>query len=90
MTKHSVIDEEVIIEPQLIGDLTLSNKLTHDVIDTVMHTNILPSSFVSTYPVVINYKHGTIRVLAGSTVNYSTAGEINNTIRMFVSYIYQE
>lgn len=88
------IDEEVIFGPDLIGapvagpggQLVTANA----VMTTLQNPSIVKNSFVSNYPVIINYKNGVAKVPAGSFLNYaSVVGGGLDSIRIIVSYIYQ-
>ena len=89
------VDEEIIFGPDLIGTPVVdpaSGQLVtaHDVNTTLQNPSIVKGSFVSDYPVTINYKNGVAKILAGSFLNYaSVSGGSLDSIRIIVSYIYQ-
>jgi hypothetical protein len=88
------IDEEVIFGPDLIGTPVVGpgGQLVtgHDVMTVLQNPSIVKGSFVSNYPVIINYKNGVAKVPAGSFLNYaSIVGGTLDSIRIIVSYIYQ-
>src|SRR6266568_6219206 len=90
------IDEEVIFGPELIGTPVIdpSGQLAtaHDVMTTLQNPSIVKNSFVSNYPVVINYKNGVAKIPAGSFLNYKISKDPLaplDSIRIIVSYTYQ-
>lgn len=87
------VDEEVIFGPDLIGapDVVPGGLITtHDVMTTLQNPSIVKHSFVSDYPVIINYKNGVAKIPKGSFLNYaSVAGGGLDSIRIIVSYAYQ-
>lgn len=88
------VDEEVIFGPELIGPpvpgpggqpVTATDNLA-----VLQNPSIIKNSFVSNYPVVINYRNGVAKVPAGSFLNYaSIVGGTLDSIRIIVSYLYQ-
>lgn len=88
------IDEEVIFSPALIGTPGVGPAgepvTTHDVMAELQHPSIVKGSFVSNYPVFLNSNNGTIRIPAGSDLNYaSVPGGSLDSIRVIVSYSFQ-
>ncbi len=87
------IDEEVIFGPELIGTpVVVPGGLVtgHDVMTVLQNPSIIKNSFVSNYPVIINYRNGVAKVPAGSFLNYaSIVGGSLDSIRIIVSYLYQ-
>jgi hypothetical protein len=87
------IDEEIIFGPDLIGTpvSTPAGLVTaHDVMTTLQNPSIVKSSFVSNYPVVINYRNGVAKILTGSFLNYaSIPGGTLDSVRIIVNYLYQ-
>lgn len=88
------VDEEVIFSPELVGTPGVGPQgqpvVTHDMLTTLQNPSIVKNSFVSNYPVVINYKNGCAKILSGSDLNYaSVVGGALDSIRIIVSYIYQ-
>lgn len=90
------IDEEVIFGPDLIGTpisgpggqlVTATDNMT-----TLQNPSIIKGSFVSNYPVIINYKNGVAKLPAGSFLNYRINPDPMaplDSIRIIVSYLYQ-
>lgn len=88
------VDEEVIFGPDVIGAPVIGPGgqliTAHDVMTTLQNPSIVKGSFVSNYPVIINYRNGVAKIPAGSFLNYSSApGIAMDSIRIIVSYIYQ-
>lgn len=88
------IDEEVLFGPELIGPPGVGPAgqpvVTHDVMTVLQNPSIVKNSFVSNFPVVINYKNGVAKILMGEDLNYaSVSGGPLDSIRIIVSYIYQ-
>lgn len=91
-----MIDEEVIFGPDLIGTpvsgpggqlVTATDNVT-----TLQNPSIIKGSFVSNYPVIVNYKNGVIKIPAGSFLNYKVNPDPTaplDSIRIIVSYLYQ-
>lgn len=90
------IDEEVIFGPDLIGVPIVGPGgqlvTAHDVMTTLQNPSIVKNSFVSNYPVIINYKNGVAKIPTGSFLNYRMSNDPMapmDSIRIIVSYIYQ-
>ena len=89
------IDEEVIFGPDLIGIPVAGPGgalvTTHDVITVLQNPSIVKGSFVSNYPVIINYRNGVVRIPAKSVLNYTSevGGDAMDSIKIIVSYVYQ-
>lgn len=88
------VDEEVIFSPELIGTPVVGTGgqlvTGHDVMATLQNPSIVKNSFVSNYPVIVNYRNGVVKVPAGSVLNYASAvGGTLDSIKIIVSYIYQ-
>ena len=88
------IDEEVLITPDLVGTPGTGPSgqpiITHDILIELQNPSIVKGSFVADYPVFINNRNGTIRVKAGSNLNYASIpnGSLDS-IRIIVSYAFQ-
>lgn len=90
------IDEEVIFGPDLIGTPVAGPGgqliTSHDIMTTLQNPSIIKGSFVSNYPVIINYKNGVAKIPAGSFLNYKMSTNPTDpldSIRIIVSYLYQ-
>lgn len=94
-TTKSQIDELIIVDPSFIGTPLLDGgayKTTHDIYWPFQFNNVVPNSFTSNYPVIVNYKKGCIRIPAGSWLNHSTIGHPIkfDSICIICSYSYCE
>lgn len=88
------VDEEVIFGPELIGPPVVGPGgqlvTATDNLAVLQNPSIIKNSFVSNYPVVINYRNGVAKIPAGSFLNYaSIVGGTLDSIRIIVSYLYQ-
>lgn len=88
------IDEVVFIGPELIGTPVIvagqPPRTSHEVMVELQEPNIVKSSFVSDYPLVVSFKNGTVRAPINSELNYDSDGDgVLDSIRAVVSYIYQ-
>jgi hypothetical protein len=87
------VDEEVLFGPDLIGvPVVVPGGLVTatDNLAILQNPSIVRNSFVSDYPVIVNYRNGVVKIPAGSFLNYaSIQGGTLDSIRIIVSYVYQ-
>lgn len=89
------VDNIVIFGPDLIGTpITIGGNLAvgHEVVIELEHPSLVPNSFITSYPLLVNYVNGVVRAPANSLLNFNSTGDSTqpfDSIRAVVSYTFR-